>query len=210
MGRIAKLLLFPAIPVAAHFSASREDALILVFIVAFALLFRSGIIRYLAALALVAVTGAWWLQLRWVFPLAYGLPLVVFLMMATVFASTLQPGKEALVTRIARAMGDDITPELARYTQAVTQAWVVLFLVLTVVSLALALWGSVLQWSLFTNLLSYLFIVLMFVLEFYLRPLFVKPAVKESFTSFIRRMLLVMPGQLSSMLSTQRRGQPYG
>ena len=109
--------------------------------------------------------------------------------MAWLFGRTLQGGQMPLIERAARAMrgpGAVLAHEVVAYARGVTQAWTALFVVLAVVNLglaALARPGGLLlaagfepgvsvplgAWSLFANVLSYLFIGALFAIEFIVR-----------------------------------------
>jgi uncharacterized membrane protein len=109
--------------------------------------------------------------------------------MAWLFGRTLRAGQMPLIERAARAMrgpGAVLAPEVVAYARGVTQAWTALFVVLAVVNLglaALARPGGLLlaagfepgvsvplgAWSLFANVLSYLFIGALFAIEFVVR-----------------------------------------
>lgn len=109
--------------------------------------------------------------------------------MAWLFGRTLKDGQMPIIERAARAMrgpGAVLADEVVAYTRGVTQAWTALFVVLAVVNLALAALarpGGLLlaagfdprvsvplgAWSLFANVLSYLFIGVLFAIEFIVR-----------------------------------------
>ena len=102
--------------------------------------------------------------------LLYLPPLVIYLAFFTFFARTLRRGQEPLVSRFARIeRGGVLAPDLARYTRNLTRAWAVFFVVMAAVSVALAVTGPLAAWSLFSNVVSYLLIVLFFVLEYVYR-----------------------------------------
>lgn len=109
--------------------------------------------------------------------------------MAWLFGRTLKNGQMPLIERAARGMrgpGAVLADEVVAYARGVTQAWAALFVVLAAVNLALAAFarpGGLLiaagfdpevsvplaAWSLFANVLSYLFIGAMFAVEFIVR-----------------------------------------
>jgi len=116
-------------------------------------------------------------------------PVVLNGFMAWLFGRTLEGGQVPLIERAARAMrgpGAVLADEVVAYTRGVTQAWTALFVVLAVANLALAAFarpGGLLlaagfdpgvsvplgAWSLFANVLSYLFIGALFAIEFIVR-----------------------------------------
>lgn len=88
------------------------------------------------------------------------------------FATTLRVSEEPLITRFARlTRGGQLPSELARYTRCLTGVWAAFFALMACISLVLALFGPVSAWSLFTNVLNYLFVVLFFVAEYVYRRL---------------------------------------
>lgn len=85
--------------------------------------------------------------------------------MAFVFGRTLLPGREPLVTRLARPIHERMTPVLLRYTRQVTAAWALFFTGCAVVSAMLFALAPIDVWSFFANILSLPLVVLMFVIE---------------------------------------------
>lgn len=85
------------------------------------------------------------------------------------FALTLRPGGKPLITALAEVvhgrLGHTFTPELARYTRAVTVLWVGYFLVMVLISgllYALTPWA---WWSLYCTVITPLAVALLFVAE---------------------------------------------
>ena len=104
--------------------------------------------------------------------LLYTPPIVINLALCTLFARTLRRGSEPLVSRFARIeRGGRLAPDLARYTRNLTGAWAIFFVAMAIVSAMLAVTGPLATWSLFSNLLNYLLVVLFFILEYTWRRL---------------------------------------
>lgn len=102
----------------------------------------------------------------------YAPPVVLNVALCAAFAGTLRSNREAIVSRFARLEhGNELPPDLMRYTRVLTGLWAAFFAVMATVSLSLALWGSTAAWSLFTNLLNYLLVVVFFSLEYLYRRL---------------------------------------
>lgn len=98
------------------------------------------------------------------------LPLAVNLALCWLFGRTLAAGREPMIARFARLeRGAELPADLARYARALTAAWTGFFFAMAAVSLSLALWGSVLAWSLFTNVINYALVALFFVGEYVVR-----------------------------------------
>jgi uncharacterized membrane protein len=96
-------------------------------------------------------------------------PLASFGLFLWFFARTLRAGREPLVTSIARFVHGTLTPEIERYTRAVTAAWCVFFAGMAITSAALAAFAPLAVWSLFANLLAYPLVGLMFAAEYAIR-----------------------------------------
>jgi uncharacterized membrane protein len=83
------------------------------------------------------------------------------------FASSLRAGQVPLVTRIARLMHDGPLPEdLVAYTRHVTQLWCGVCAALLLSAVLLALFASPGLWSLMTNVVHYVVLGAVFVLEY--------------------------------------------
>ncbi len=100
----------------------------------------------------------------------YIAPLATWLLMLVVFGRTLRAGREPLVTMMARLCHDEpLSPELVRYTRAVTQAWCVFF---AAVALLLAMAAALLpleRWSLVANVCAAPLVAVMFAAEYAIR-----------------------------------------
>ena len=109
-----------------------------------------------------------------VFPglLLFTPPVALNMALCAIFAITLRPDHEAMISRFARIEhGGELPPDLVRYTRVLTGLWAVFFAMMGMISVSLALWGSMNAWSLFTNLLNYLLVALFFALEYLYRRL---------------------------------------
>lgn len=97
-------------------------------------------------------------------------PIVINLILGLIFASTLLPGRTPLISRFARAFHrHELDRATRRYTRAVTQLWVAVFFIMAIASWLLTVWASHEVWSLFTNFISYLVVLLVFVIEYQVR-----------------------------------------
>ncbi|MGB8433309.1 MAG: hypothetical protein WCE38_03495 [Burkholderiales bacterium] len=95
-------------------------------------------------------------------------PILVLLATAWVFGSSLRPGRMPLIECIARFIdhGDAMPRELIAYTRVLTWAWTIVPLALALVSMVLAQFASREMWSLFTNVLSYPMLAVLFLAEY--------------------------------------------
>lgn len=129
----------------------------------------SGWFSVLVAALLASSTLAFSLWVAAVVPdlLLYVPPVVINLAFFAFFARTLRPGHEPLVSRFARIeRGGQLAPDLARYTRNLTRAWAGFFVLMAAISGTLAVTASIALWSLFSNILNYLLVVLFFILEY--------------------------------------------
>jgi hypothetical protein len=84
-------------------------------------------------------------------------PALTSAFLGVVFASTLRPGAEPMIARVARAMErDEIPPPILAWLRSVTLAWCCFFVLNFVVSGGLALFGPMTWWTLWNGLLAYL------------------------------------------------------
>jgi uncharacterized membrane protein len=101
---------------------------------------------------------------------AYGLPhAAIYLFLLWLFGRTLLPGREPLVTGLARSVRGALPPHQEVYTRGVTVAWCVFFAAQVAVSALLFLLAPLDAWSLFINVLNLPLLVLMFAAEYLYR-----------------------------------------
>ena len=104
--------------------------------------------------------------------LLYAPPIAINMALCLCFARTLRRNHEPLVSRFARIeRGGQLPPDLARYTRNLTRAWAGFFVLMAAISATLAVTGPVAIWSLFSNIVNYLLVVLFFILEYVYRRL---------------------------------------
>jgi uncharacterized membrane protein len=85
------------------------------------------------------------------------------------FALTLRPGREALITGMARRLHGPLAPELATYTRRVTIAWCCFFAAQLMTSVTLFFFAPLRTWSFFVNILDIPLVVAMFAAEYLVR-----------------------------------------
>jgi uncharacterized membrane protein len=122
-----------------------------------------------AGLELGAVLGA--VALGWYAsangPYAVFVPAVAMnLILLWFFGRTLAPGREPLVSAIARIVRGTLDPEIARYTRRVTWAWCGFFVANAAISLVLAAAAPLAAWSFYANVLTFPLVALMFAAEY--------------------------------------------
>ncbi len=96
-------------------------------------------------------------------------PLLISGSLFLVFSRSLLSTNEPVITRIARIIFKENDPEILGYTRQVTQLWNLFFALIFIESALLALFAPIEIWSIFTNILNYLFIVIVFTLEYLYR-----------------------------------------
>jgi uncharacterized membrane protein len=138
---------------------------------------KRGRLLLLAVAAVGAALGSHWLITR--APQSMFAPLVqgVFLAqhagvhaaLALWFAATLRPGHQPLISTLAQRVHGHLTPAMAHYTRQVTRVWVLYFVAMAAVSLALYFGGQLRVWSLLVNAVTPVATLAMFVGEYGLR-----------------------------------------
>jgi uncharacterized membrane protein len=75
----------------------------------------------------------------------------------------------SMIERLARLSEPDLPPEAIAYTRRVTQVWCGFFILNGSVALGTALWASEAVWSLYTGVVAYLLMGLLFAGEYLVR-----------------------------------------
>ncbi len=131
---------------------------------------RQLLLAALAALATAALVVQAWrggLDARAIYA---GQHVAIHLLLALVFALTLQSGREPLVTALARRVhGGHLTAAMATYSRKVTVTWTVYFVAMALLSLVLYALAPFEVWAAFANLATPLAMLLLFVGEYALR-----------------------------------------
>jgi len=120
-------------------------------------------------------------------------PVLINLVLALIFGSTLLPGATPLITQFAQIMKGDLDAKALSYSRQVTIAWVLFFILMSVEALLLALYASPFIWSLFTNFLNYLFLLLFFLVEYRLRIHHFTEMEHPRFIDFMRSLAKIDP-----------------
>jgi uncharacterized membrane protein len=111
--------------------------------------------------------------------------------LAVMFALTLRPGQDPLVTALARRVHGGLAPGVAAYGRKVTVVWSVYFVLMAAISIGLFLFAPFDAWAVFANLLTPLAMVLLFVGEFLLRyrlhPEFERATLADAMNAYSRR-----------------------
>lgn len=142
----------------------------------------------------VLVAGA--LLLYWLVVIGHGryalyvppalIPVALFIL----FAQSLRAGATPLITRVATAMrGEPLPQPLVGYTRHVTVLWCGVFVVMFASAVSLALWASPELWSLMTNVVHYLVLGAIFVVEFAYRRIRYGELEPWGLFEFLRRLV---------------------
>ena len=116
----------------------------------------------------------------------------VHLLLAFVFAATLQAGREPLITGLARRVhGGRLTADMTAYCRKVTVAWTFYFLAMAALSLALFALAPFTVWAVFANIATPLAMVALFVGEYVLRyrlhPEFERATLSQAMNAYAQR-----------------------
>jgi len=167
---LTALLTYPAAIHLAVISGRPSTALLILLSPYIVLMSKRPVIR--AGLALAALSGLFLLQHlpgNTTQLLLFVPPIAINAALATLFGLSLRAGETPLITRYARLLGDSLEPAVIDYTRRVTWLCALLFTAMALESLLFALFAPIEVWSLFANILNYVFVVFMFVGEYLFR-----------------------------------------
>jgi uncharacterized membrane protein len=164
----------------------------------------------LVYLLAIAIAGALWRRrpwawtvllaggalLYWLVVSGHGLyalyvpPAVIPAALFLLFSTSLRAGAVPLVTRIARAMHDGTLPDdLVAYTRRVTLLWCAVCAALFLSAVLFALFASPAAWSLMTNVVHYLVLGAVFVLEYAYRRIAFRHHEHFGLVQYLRRLV---------------------
>lgn len=99
-------------------------------------------------------------------PLALYLPPVLFpLGLAILFGRTLCAGRVPLIVGVAQALSGDYGARRARYARALTTVWTAVFVLMALEALVLATIAPPWLWSWMTNVVNYVILLCLFMVE---------------------------------------------
>lgn len=159
------------------------------------MLIRGWRLRLLVGLGFVAALQ-WGISLGQMPPLYYLPPIIINLMLALLFGRTLRRGATPLITQYSILLRKRLEPDVVVYTRRVTQLWTGLFLLLAGESLLLALFAPLEIWSLFANLLNYMFTAVFFVGEYLFRLRHLSRLEHPGFFEFLRSVASIHASKL--------------
>ncbi|GMR20137.1 MAG: hypothetical protein BMS9Abin36_0732 [Gammaproteobacteria bacterium] len=118
--------------------------------------------------------------------LLFAQPIIINSLIFLIFISSLFGNSGSLIGRFAKIIKPDASNEIMEYCRWVTWAWALFFLVMAVLSWFLSAYASIEAWSWFTNVLTYILVGLMFIVEYIVRKILMKDFIDRSFIQFIR------------------------
>ena len=95
-------------------------------------------------------------------------PVLISLALLGLFAGSLCSGMP-IIERLARLSEPELPPAAVRYTRQVTWVWVGYFVINAGIASGLALWAPLSWWTLYTGLIAYLLMGLLFAGEWLIR-----------------------------------------
>jgi uncharacterized membrane protein len=120
-----------------------------------------------ATVAAAAGTLAVWLLAQDGAAVASGVPhAIIYASLLVVFAGSLRPGREAIITTFATRVRGPLAPKVTAYTRRVTWFWCGIFAAQILVSLLLLIAASRPAWSVFVNVLHLPIVVALFLAEY--------------------------------------------
>jgi uncharacterized membrane protein len=123
-------------------------------------------------------------------------PVLLNVYLAWLFGHTLARGSVPLVERLARLLqpaGVPLEPGVVEYTGLLTKLWTALFILLAATNLVLAVFATRATWSLFANVLNYLIVAILFLIEFAYRRRRFPGRPYRNLPDFLRRAAAVAP-----------------
>ena len=152
-------------------------------------------VRFRGVLILLAVLGypaaAWWTFAHggnvgatalWV----AALPQVFcYVGLLWLFGRSLVGSREAILTRFARFVHGDISPDIARYTRQITVFWSLFFAGMAITSVSLLIFVSAGAWLFFANVLNLPLLVCAFLAEYAYRSIRFPGATYPSLTATV-------------------------
>lgn len=121
----------------------------------------------------------------------YILPVLVCLIFFKLFARTLVADNIPLVTRMAAITQGKLDDDVIQYTRSLTRFWALVFLGLAIESTLLAFFAPFEVWSLFTNVINYIIVALVFIGDYFVRRRVLSSWRNQNFRHFIESITKV-------------------
>ena len=121
--------------------------------------------------------------------LLYMPPIAIPTMLLIVFARSLAPGHQPVVTRVAVAARGPLPGYMQRYARQVTWFWVISFALIALGALLLALFAPPKVWSVGTNFVQYLLVGALFAAEYAYRRWRFRAHAHPGFREYLRILM---------------------
>ena len=115
----------------------------------------------------------------------YTFPVFICLAFFLLFARSLGVGKIPLITSVARMAEGSLSDSAETYTRQLTWFWSFVFLLLVLETILLAVFAPIEVWSLFTNVINYIVVIMIFILEYFVRKRVLHEWRDRSFRQFL-------------------------
>jgi len=103
--------------------------------------------------------------------LTYYPPVLINSFFCLFFLTSLLANRTPIITRFALLISSDLSDKHKRYSRHATIAWAAFMFFLTTETIIVAVYFPIETWSLFVNFINYIFVLLMFLVEFLVRRL---------------------------------------
>jgi len=115
----------------------------------------------------------------------YSFPVFICLAFFLLFVRSLGAGKTPLITRVARLAEGSLSESAEVYTRRLTWFWSFVFLLLVLETILLAVFAPIEVWSLFTNVVNYIVVMMLFILEYFVRKRVLHEWRERTFRQFL-------------------------
>ena len=116
-------------------------------------------------------------------------PIIMISLIFYPFVRSVMPGKTPLISRFYQLTENENNPQAMQYTEKVTWVWVVLIALLLSNTLILTFFAPLEIWSLFTNFINYILMLVLFIAEWLFRMYWFKQWVSP--LKFIKQLLTI-------------------
>ncbi len=188
-----KVLILFSYPVVVHLSVYLGNAVWAVYYLSllFALPLLFSLMQkrqpsWLVALSTLYSILIFWLASNQPENLLFAQPVIINLLLFFVFVSTLSGNSVPLIARFTMILRPEAPDVVMVYCRWVTWAWAFFFLMMAALSVLVAVYASIEVWSWVTNVLTYVLIGSMFIVEYAIRKMILKDHVDRSFIQFVR------------------------
>ncbi|MCW8929339.1 MAG: hypothetical protein OQL19_03760 [Gammaproteobacteria bacterium] len=116
-------------------------------------------------------------------------PLIIISLILYPFLRSVLPGHTPLISRFYQLTEKEDDPQVMYYTEKVTWVWVILIVLILFNTLVLTFFSSLEIWSLFTNFINYILMLILFIAEWLFRMFWFKQWVSP--VRFIQQLMTI-------------------